>query len=97
MVSYDEFVVNSGVLVELLYQIWKENIGSLPFPCTVVGATLSNFKPISVMKQPSKKLESFFTKQGPIDKVAAQQKKENDIKALNEEIKLQISKKRALP
>jgi hypothetical protein len=67
MVPYDDFVVNSLNLGELLHKTFIQNKESLPFPCTVVGATCSNFKPISVLKLPSKKLESFFNKQGAVD------------------------------
>ena len=46
MVTYEAFKEDPNCLVEHLKRIFKENEGALPYPARMLGATVTNFKPV---------------------------------------------------
>ena len=73
MVSYEDFMENTGSFTALLVQVFKEafEAGQLPFPARMLGATVSNFKPVYQIKLPSRKIDHIFGK--PKDVAALEQ------------------------
>ena len=73
MVTYEDFMENTASFTALLAKVFKEayEAGQLPFPARMLGATVSNFKPVYQIKLPSRKIDSIFGK--PKDGAAIEQ------------------------
>ena len=60
MVGYEEFKADPNCLILHIKDVVKQNEGSLPFPARMCGATVSNFKSLSKVKLPTRKIDNIF-------------------------------------
>ena len=88
MVGYEEFKEDPNCLVEHVKNVFKQNQGLLPFPAQMCGATVTNFKPLSKVKLPTRKIDNIFIRpQDSDEKRKIAERKEQEQARLNEEIK----------
>lgn len=89
MVSYEDFKEDPNCLVEHIKNFCKANEGLLPFPARMCGATVTNFKPLSVVKLPTRKIDNIFARpQDSDEKNKLAVLKEAEKEKLNQEIKV---------
>ena len=61
-VTYEDFKEDPKCLVEHIRQIFKENEGLLPFPAKMCGASVTNFKPLHMVKLPTRRIDNIFNR-----------------------------------